>query len=79
MSLDLYNLEGSLFQWANENRELITCSGHKTKFVHPYNAVWGKLLDYRLRRYEPEGFDDETVGFDDETVNPLNTDSLDKK
>ena len=60
-TLELYNLEGSLFQWANEKRELVTCTGRKTVFAHPYNAVWGKLLDHNLRRNEPEVFDNEAM------------------
>jgi rhodanese-related sulfurtransferase len=31
------NLEGGIFQWANEGRSEAP--------VHPYNAVWGMLLD----------------------------------
>jgi rhodanese-related sulfurtransferase len=31
------NLEGGIFQWANE--------GRSDAQVHPYNAVWGMLLD----------------------------------
>ena len=38
------NLEGSLFQWANENRSL--SSGERsTRQVHPFNSQWGWLLD----------------------------------
>lgn len=39
----IYNLSGGIFQWANEGR-LIFQNGHPTKVVHPYNAIWGKLL-----------------------------------
>ncbi len=40
----VYNLEGSIFKWANEGRPLIQnqTTVHK---VHPYNAHWGKLLE----------------------------------
>ena len=38
------NLEGSLFQWANEDRPLI-CEDRDTRRVHPFNAQWGWLLD----------------------------------
>ena len=38
------NLEGSVFRWANEGRPLVTASGEATDRVHPYNAVWGRLL-----------------------------------
>lgn len=41
---DVRNLEGSIFRWANEGRPLVR-SGHEVDEVHPYNAVWGRLLD----------------------------------
>lgn len=37
------NLEGSIFQWANEHRPLV--SGEKpVTVVHPYSSLWGRLL-----------------------------------
>ncbi|MBD2508865.1 rhodanese-like domain-containing protein [Nostoc muscorum FACHB-395] len=39
----VYNLSGGIFQWANEGR-LIFKDEHQTQLVHPYNAIWGKLL-----------------------------------
>jgi rhodanese-related sulfurtransferase len=44
------NLEGSIFQWANEHRPLV--SGDKrVAVVHPYSNLWGRLLvdDARAR------------------------------
>ena len=38
------NLEGSIFQWANEGRPLD--GGRK---VHPFNRKWGALLDAARR------------------------------
>lgn len=40
----VYNLEGSIFKWANEGRPLVQdqTTVHK---VHPYNAHWGSLLE----------------------------------
>lgn len=39
----VFNLEGSIFQWANEGRRL--CQGEETvSQVHPYNHFWGLLL-----------------------------------
>lgn len=43
------NLEGSLFQWANEGRSMYQPNGEFAKFVHPYNAQWGRLLKPELR------------------------------
>lgn len=44
----VYNLEGSLFQWANEGR-LIFKDDCPTQLVHPYDTIWGKLLKSRYR------------------------------
>ncbi len=38
------NLEGSIFEWANEHRPLVRSDGEHVTRVHPYNAVWGRLL-----------------------------------
>lgn len=41
---EVYNLEGSIFKWANEGRPLL--QGQTTvQRVHPYNDSWGKLLE----------------------------------
>ena len=40
---NVQNLEGSIFQWANEDRPLVS-DGEPTKTVHPFNASWGHLL-----------------------------------
>ncbi len=40
---DVSNLEGSIFKWANEGRP-VQINGHDTDAVHPFNAVWGRLL-----------------------------------
>jgi hypothetical protein len=42
------NLEGSIFQWANEHRPLVRDGQRETR-VHPYNAVWGRLLAPEVR------------------------------
>lgn len=39
----VYNLAGSIFQWANQGRSLVH-SGQPTTVVHPYNPRWGLLL-----------------------------------
>ena len=41
---DVENLSGSVFRWANEGRPLVTAGGEPTDVVHPYDAVWGRLL-----------------------------------
>lgn len=46
----LYNLEGSIFRWANEGRPLAR-AGEPVEVVHPYDARWGVLLDPQRREY----------------------------
>ena len=46
---DVRNLEGSIFQWANEGRPIEP--GTK---VHPYNKKWGALLNAPLRAAVPD-------------------------
>ncbi len=43
----VYNLDGSLFQWANEGRPLyqhVSGGDKRTGQVHPYNSIFGRLL-----------------------------------
>jgi hypothetical protein len=47
--LDIYNLEGGIFQWACEQREIVNDRGEKVNTVHPYSSFWGKLLPAQLR------------------------------
>lgn len=42
------NLEGSIFQWANEGQP-VYCNGEIVRQVHPYDRVWGQLLKPNLR------------------------------
>lgn len=42
------NLEGSIFQWANEHRPLVQ-GDQPVSRVHPYNALWGRLLTEDVR------------------------------
>jgi rhodanese-related sulfurtransferase len=44
---DVFNLQGSIFKWANEGRPLIT-NGSAVHVVHPYNERWGVLLNSQL-------------------------------
>lgn len=46
------NLEGSIFRWANENRPL-RYDGGPTDKVHPYNRLWGLLLEKSHRATNP--------------------------
>ncbi|XP_076452585.1 putative adenylyltransferase/sulfurtransferase MoeZ [Babylonia areolata] len=53
--VQVYNLEGSLFKWANEGRPMINVMEQPTVVCHPYNAVWGKLLNKDLRCSDVRG------------------------
>ena len=44
----VYNLEGSIFEWANEGYQLYSNEKRVHK-VHPYNSLWGRLLDRQYR------------------------------
>ena len=44
---NVHNLEGGIFQWANEGRAIYRGPELATK-VHPYNDTWGRLLDPHL-------------------------------
>jgi rhodanese-related sulfurtransferase len=46
------NLEGSIFQWANEDRPLVK-DGKPAQTVHPYDGVWGSLLKEEKREKIP--------------------------
>lgn len=47
------NLEGSIFQWANEHRPLVQGDQPVTR-VHPYNTLWGRLLEDDVRAPLPK-------------------------
>ena len=46
---EVYNLEGSIFAWANEGRPVYR-GKERVKVVHPYDKIWGKLLKKSLRK-----------------------------
>ena len=47
---NVFNLEGSIFKWANEGRPVYR-NGQPVVEVHPYDDDWGRLLDRSLWRY----------------------------
>ena len=42
---DVYNVRGSLFRWANSGKRMVGSDGCETSLVHPYNSVFGAMLD----------------------------------
>ena len=49
---EIYNLEGSIFKWANEEREIYQ-GDQLVNTVHPFNSKWKQLLDKRFW-HDPE-------------------------
>jgi rhodanese-related sulfurtransferase len=47
----VYNLSGGIFLWVNEGRPIFK-NEHPTQLVHPYNAIWGKLLKATYHPHE---------------------------
>jgi len=45
---NVFNLQGSIFLWANEDRPLIA-NDRAVHVVHPYSERWGVLLNPQLR------------------------------
>jgi rhodanese-related sulfurtransferase len=48
----VFNLEGSIFAWANAGYPVYRSTEPVTQ-VHPYDAVWGKLLNENLHSKSP--------------------------
>ena len=46
---EVYNLEGSIFAWANEGRPVYR-GKERVKVVHPYDRIWGSFLKKSLRK-----------------------------
>jgi rhodanese-related sulfurtransferase len=44
---NVFNLQGSIFQWANEGRTVVA-NDRAVHVVHPYNERWGVLLNPQL-------------------------------
>lgn len=53
-ALRAFNLEGGLFAWANEGRELVR-GGRRVHDVHPYSRPWALFLADELQTYTPRG------------------------
>ena len=46
---EVYNLEGSIFRWANEGRPVYRAE-ERVRVVHTYDSYWGRLLKKPLRQ-----------------------------
>lgn len=47
----VYNLFGSIFEWANEGNPLYKSNGVQTTEVHTYNKKWAKWLERGTKVY----------------------------
>lgn len=45
----VFNLGGGIFQWVNEGRPIFKDDTSPASLVHPYDAMWGKLLKAKYR------------------------------
>lgn len=50
----IYNLQGGLVKWASEKRWMVDQYNKPSSKMHPYNAVWAKLLEPEFK-VETEG------------------------
>ena len=51
---DIFNLRYGIFGWHNQDMPLVSNTG-TTRYVHPYNQRWGRMLDRKqLIRYTSE-------------------------
>ncbi len=44
---EVYNLYGSIFEWANRNYPLVDKNNARTNKLHAYNRFWGRWIDNR--------------------------------
>lgn len=49
---EVYNLEGSIFKWANEGRPIVDPEGAPADGVHPYSRAWGWALNGDLWKWQ---------------------------
>ena len=50
LQVEVYNLEGSIFQWVNSNLGVSNPSGDTVHCAHPFNYMWG-ILGLRYSRW----------------------------
>ena len=51
-SMNVYNLEGSIFKWANERKDLVEPGGKSTILVNTVSPFWGLLVYKEMRSRE---------------------------
>ena len=53
-SIKVWNLEGSIFKWANENRHMIDTNKKPTKFAHPFSYTFCMFLQKDYWKWTPD-------------------------
>ncbi|WP_460885392.1 rhodanese-like domain-containing protein [Rhabdobacter roseus] len=48
----VYNLNGSLFEWVNQDKPIVNAQGQPTQKVHAYSPAWGIWLRKGQKVYE---------------------------
>lgn len=43
---NVYNLYGSIFEWANRGYSIVNLNGDTTQKLHTYNRKWSKWIDH---------------------------------
>ena len=57
---NVFNLRGSIFEWANKGYPVLR-KNTKVKSVHPFNIKWGTLLKEELHSYKPVKIEDKPL------------------
>ena len=52
--IKVWNLEGSIFKWANENRPMMDLNEQPTKFAHPFSYTFCMLLQKEYWKWAPD-------------------------
>ncbi len=49
---EVYNLYGGIFQWKNQDHQVVDAKNLPTENVHAYNKSWGQWLEKGVKVYE---------------------------
>ncbi len=49
---EVYNLYGGMFEWVNQEQEIVKPNGQVTLDVHPFDENWGRWLERGNKTYE---------------------------
>ena len=53
-NIKAWNLEGSIFKWANESRRMIDLNEKSTKFAHPFSYTFCMFLQKQYWKWTPD-------------------------